>query len=832
MSNLPQYIAEIKRLIGSDYMKEALQEIQQLLAGSPLFEEALLQQARYQDVIKATRQKDIQYDEGFREKTKIRKALLELLDELTKRSQGNQAVAAEVATFLEARTKANQATVAGHGNVIVQDTTNSTIHIHPGPKTLPKILGNSPFFPEVFLGRSEDLKAVHQKLFEQANLLLLVNGQGGIGKTTLAAEYFRTYMSTYHHLAWVFAERSLRDALLTLRIPLGLKMDPQLTADEQLKVLLARLAQLEAPCLLVIDNANTLADLQAHYMALRSCPNLRILLTTRITEFAQAQKHAITPLPDDDAKALFVKYYQKHKPQNDPLLFQLFEAIGKNTLVIELLAKSLTVLNRFETAYSLEDLVQDLQAKGLLGVQTRKVSIVYQAKNLTLREERPEAIISAMYDLGRLSEEGKKLLANFAVLPAENIPFSTLKTLLPAAGLSDTLQSLFQKGWLDFNEEEISFKISPVVQEIVQKKNPELLEDCRALLNSLNEKLLYEPVTGHFLHATYEEADIYSRYGEYLVEVIMEMENDLAILCGRIGRYHQTTGNLDQALTFHEKDLTLSKALYEAYPSNVSFKNGLAISCQNLGITHSALGNLDQALTFYENQTQLFETLYEAFPSNVSFKNGLAISYQNLGITHRALGNLDQALIFYEQYNSLEKALYDAYPSNVDFKNNLAISCQYLGTTHSALGNLDQALIFYEQYNSLKKALYDAYPSSVAFKNGLAISYQNLGNTHSALGNMDQALIFYEKDLALTKALYEAYPSNVEFKNGLAISYYKLGKLGEESGKIEAAIGFYQQAEVLLEALAGDFPSYAEFQRNLGIVKEVLAEIKSENSGG
>ncbi|MEZ4826584.1 MAG: tetratricopeptide repeat protein [Bacteroidia bacterium] len=62
----------------------------------------------------------------------------------------------------------------------------------------------------------------------------------------------------------------------------------------------------------------------------------------------------------------------------------------------------------------------------------------------------------------------------------------------------------------------------------------------------------------------------------------------------------------------------------------MSFKNGLAISYEKLGETHTALGQLDRALAFFEKDLQISKELYEAYPNHVSFKNGLAISYEKI----------------------------------------------------------------------------------------------------------------------------------------------------------------------------------------------------------
>jgi hypothetical protein len=101
------------------------------------------------------------------------------------------------------------------------------------------------------------------------------------------------------------------------------------------------MAELRGPCLLVIDNANELDDLEANYLNLRRCPNFHVVLTTRITEFSQAESYRIDSLPEAEALQLFRTHYPEHNAAEDDLFHQIRLAVGGNTLVIELLAKTL-----------------------------------------------------------------------------------------------------------------------------------------------------------------------------------------------------------------------------------------------------------------------------------------------------------------------------------------------------------------------------------------------------------------------------------------------------------------------------------------------------------
>jgi tetratricopeptide (TPR) repeat protein len=591
----------------------------------------------------------------------------------------------------------------------------------PATTGLPRHLTAPPFLSELFLGRETDLERVRQLLFGGDNLLLLVNGTGGMGKTSLAARYYHTHANLYAHLAWVLSEKSIANALLLLALPLGLRFDDQWNEAQRLDILLQTMANLPRPCLLVIDNANELPDLEAHYDALRRCPNFHLLLTTRITQYEKAAVCPVGALPYPDALKLFTEHYPGHPAADDALFEAVYDSVGRNTLVIELLAKNLALLNEVHTQYSLAQLVADLQ-QGLLAItQTRPVGVQYHG----LLKGDPLDIIAAMYDMGELAPAEKRLLGIMAVLPAENIPFAALQALLPAtAALADTLALLAKKGWLEHNKTAAAFKISPVVQEIVRKKNEGLLEDCGELIERLAQKL--ENDVQHISGCSYAEAPLYMRYAETLVGH-WEMDNiAFDVLLEKLGSCHAIMGNLPKALQFYQLDAKLCQTLCQANPENENHKNAWAIANSRLGNIHASMGNLQEALRFYNDQTNLFQQLYDAYPDNVAFKNGLAISYEKLGQTYASMGNLQEALRFYNDYKLLMQQLYDAYPDNVAFKNGLAISFWKLGTVHEQQAQLPQARGFYQQAQVLWAQLAADFPDYTEFGRNLAIVVEKL----------------------------------------------------------------------------------------------------------
>ncbi|MBK7874127.1 MAG: ATP-binding protein [Saprospiraceae bacterium] len=81
---------------------------------------------------------------------------------------------------------------------------------------------------DTVLGRAEKLKEIHERLHKYAPVVL-VNGLGGIGKTTVALEFIRCYEQDYKYIAWIEVTDTIISAFVsnaTLIDRLGLTDKP------------------------------------------------------------------------------------------------------------------------------------------------------------------------------------------------------------------------------------------------------------------------------------------------------------------------------------------------------------------------------------------------------------------------------------------------------------------------------------------------------------------------------------------------------------------------------------------------------------------------------
>ncbi len=713
------------------------------------------------------------------------------------------------------------ATITTQNNII-----NNTVNY--GNKKIRKQLGSIPVNPEVFIGRDRSTKEIHTQLTNKESLLLLVNGQGGIGKTTLASQYYFDYFEYYTHLIWLFAENGIQNTLLSLALPLQIQFPTQATQEQQLDLIIRELSELTSPTLLVIDNANSLEDLGDSYTALRKFKNIDILLTSRIEKYKSIPTYKVKHLSKQAANSLFKKYYTSFNEGEQSLLDRLLEAIGYNTLVIELLSKNLSIFNTgLKERYPLQKLLEDIQNKGLLQLtQSAQVDSDYQS----FIKATPEAIISVMYDITSLNEEEKKVLSIFGVLPATAILFSDLEQFLPTIqDLDKVLLGLSQKGWIEYNIVQQSFKNNPIVAEITREQNKERIpNDIETLILVLINLLIYEPNTGH-IKGDFEDIIRLVSFAEIINSYNKLITYDHSILYDRLGNFYQTYGSLTVAEKHFKLYVSSREEFHKEEPENIHFTDGLSIAYSRLGALYIFLRDIEQAEMFVKKHLSLVKELHFKDSDNILNKYHLALAYSQLVDIYIILKNFNQAKEFSLKELSITKELYINDPSNIKFKNGLAVSYGKLGDININLREFNNAKKNYLEGTILIEDLLQKDVNNINFKNVLAIFYEKLGDVYINFKKFNKAKEFYSKETSLIEELYIENPTNIRFKNGLASASYKLGNLyvnhlGQQS---EGSVHLIKAKEIL-EELATNFPEHIEFKKNYAFIIALLNNLEEE----
>ena len=277
-----------------------------------------------------------------------------------------------------------------------------------------------PIYTDEVIGRERDLEEMNT-LLEYSDKPILVNGVGGIGKTTITKAFVEMHKDEFDHILWVdasdgFKEGMIRDPALLKN--LGLEHLESTDEEYLCKVILNSLQNLEGKNLMIVDDAGV--QLGVELDLLPSGEKWRVLVTSR-SKIRRFAGYHLGILSRASGQRLFTKYYLGKTEEES--LGKLLEYIGYHTLTIELLAKTLE--SNFELD-SVEDLHQYLVEHSMdAEVLSIEVETGHKKESLSATKH----LVSA-FKLSGLSKEELWMMQQFSVMPAINIEGKELLGLL------------------------------------------------------------------------------------------------------------------------------------------------------------------------------------------------------------------------------------------------------------------------------------------------------------------------------------------------------------------------------------------------------------------
>ncbi|MEL6660935.1 MAG: tetratricopeptide repeat protein, partial [Bacteroidota bacterium] len=640
----------------------------------------------------------------------------------------------------------------------------------------------TPLREEEFIGRQQDLERL-EKALEESTRVVLVNGMGGIGKTTLATAYAQLHKADFQHVAWLeitegITTSILSDAVLTINLGLSLTGD----AEQDVKMIFNELNNLPGPSLLIIDNADE--ELSSYRKYLPQSP-WQVLITSR-ENLNFAQKVALDILTPEAARELFYTHY--HLDRNDTILEEILETVEYHTLTIELLAKIAQDCN-IQPLHKIKKLLQE---RGLaIG---RQVSITAAHSG----DERIEYLfpyLQAIFELGDdYTESQIQLLQRFVGLPPIPIETTFLLGLLVDNQVYEEasdqvrvdLRTLARKGLLIHDQVNNTYKIHRVIQEVVRLEYVANYEVLEGLINVVMELLsidqtLDNPIS-KFPIVPYAEHLLALNNIDQTTPEYAQLQNNLASVYRHLGRYDEAAELLQQAL---QSDLN---NFGQDHP-NVARRQS------NLALVYMDLGRYGEATELLEQVLQADLTHFGQDHPNVARRqSNLALVYKSLGRYEEAAELLEQAL----QYAIIHFG--QDHPSVAIRQSNLASVYQDLGRYAEAAELLEQAL------QSAITHFGQDHPDVAVRQSNLATVYEALGRYAEAAELLQQALqyaiIHFGQD----------HPNVAVRQSNLASVYQDLGRYAEAAEMLE------QTLQCAITHFGQDHPDVPLRQSNLANV--------------
>jgi len=641
----------------------------------------------------------------------------------------------------------------GDNSIYVENVEGNLIVNNP-VKELPKELTAK--LPKLRLdqtiGRSKDLINLNKYLFEKEQVVL-VNGMGGIGKTTLAQVYINEYYDAYQHIAWVELDPDNNDVRNDLVNAKGLLTNLNIdttgrTIDEIFVAIITALKQIpKHPCLLVLDNAdNTLSKI---YNYLPTPPHWHVLATAR-EKIAHFDIVELGFLREADAIKLFKKHYT-HRQLNDEDIKQFVNAIDLHTLTIEIMAKT-AQRQRITPLQLMQAIEQDLASNVQVRHSDDKIGKI-------------TTYLCSTFKIAQLNEAEQNLLLHFVCLPPEMHSYELLKELINGDhlnyNLAETLTELYEKGWLLYNLESDSYKIHRIVNDVV-KRTLELSEEkVEILIERITQKLKIDQTKDNpvdkFLWIPFGfSIDI--NFENSSSEDIIKLQNNLAKLAHEKGDY-VVAGNL------WKKIAQSSEKIYGASHPNT------AASFANIALLFQTLGKYKEANDLLEIVKQIIEDHFGQHHENT------AAIYGSIGLVLIGLKDFIQAKKYLKKALKINEQIFGRLdPKTALNYTNLAVALAELGDSKAAKDLMEKALQSVEYNFGME------HPST-------AIRYSNLSSILRDLEDYLGAILLMNKaKKILEKNFGQDHPSTADCYCNLATLHTDLQNYASAKELLEIAI--------------------------------------------
>jgi predicted ATPase len=711
----------------------------------------------------------------------------------------------------------------------------------PPLKTLEAVPNNLPTALTNFVGRAREIAEVKRLL--TISHLVTLTGSGGCGKTRLSLQVAADLLDTFSGGLWFVELAALSDPAA---VPgagaavMGIREDPT-------KPILNTLAESlrTKTVLLILDNCEHLVGACAELTdsLLRSCPNLRIMASSREALGISGETVWRVPslsVPDSrnlpsleilartEAVRLFCDRAVAVAPafslteQNAPAVAQVCHRLDGIPLAIELAAARVSVLHVDQIAARLNDRFRLLTGGSRTALPRQR----------TLR-----AAIDWSYDL--LSDPERKLLRRISVFSGD-FALEAAETVcvgdeVATEDVLDLISHLVEKSLV--NTEKVEHEARYTLLDMVrQYSRDRLLESGEAELMgrrhrdyyvSLAERAVPE-LTGANQEAWFDRIDQeYENFRSALTWCQSDPEgtqNQLRLVAA-LSRFWFIRGYFEEARTwlkdtmaraggslrtsewakalrsagvvaYNQGDYAAARSLYEeslAIFRNAGDRGAAAATLISLGNTIKAQGDIGLAQSYCEESLHEFRAL-GSNRGTAGALSALALMVHEQGDNVRALQMLEESLNIFRE---------------LDQSDGIAHNLDLLGAVRSSAGDHTLAQTMWRQSLEIHRRMGN--------KPAVALTLINLGDAAMNSGDLDAAISRFGEGLSLATQLGN--------RRHIALALHNLGLVALRREEFEPARGQFVKA-LRIRSEIGDKQGIAYSLEGMGTVAVAQGNMK------
>lgn len=623
------------------------------------------------------------------------------------------------------------------GNEIIDRLSSQGLCDKYFQSTFPKYISKRPHGAKNCMFRSDEANLLKEEL--EAGNNILIYGEGGYGKTSLAILLFELIKDDYCHMAWVSYEKSLIDSLLN-----SLTIYEGIEREKRIELICDFLRQQDKNTIIFLDNVDEQIQNDEYMQELEGC--VSFVITSRLPFIENFKGYHIESKSIEECRKIFELYY--HAPCNiEKDVFNNFiEYIEQNILFIELVAKTARYAEM-----PLNDYIKEIVTTGL-SISDDAIYSSYDRKTDSLITR-----LKHLYTLQKMTAEEQGILGKFALTPNLYVPFQYREW----AGIKkDKLVALINRGWIDKSED--GYKMHPLIKESIIQQEVIRISTFEELIDSIS--------SNEFWHCNEEynkrliKKQIAKKIIDYFIEVDYKKILDLIVqyshICIEFSEYKEAITVLT-----HIRELCKSE---ENYDERILLSINLAIAYSYFhGCNQKEAVSCLKAIDEMADKIQLSDDdLFDIYNLHIMSKSYFgemenAKQYFNkiceLKITERdfmtAMLNYTSGLI---QVKKMDDAMFYMMKFKERFEKEYSNHEAYLATFYSNLAivyadkdDFQQALTYDQKAYDIRKRVLGTYSKD------MAITYIALAEDYVQFNRNDEAKDCIIKAEEICKVIFE-----------------------------------------------------------------------------
>ncbi len=653
------------------------------------------------------------------------------------------------------------------------------------------------------------IERLKEELSPPNRQLIALIGEGGVGKTTLAAEAVRALSSLSSlRVVWVSSEKradfTFSTLLYEIAAQLGEKELSKLAPDKKEETV--RTLVTANPTLIVLDNFETVSENEHSSCAAFLSSGLCAAMITSRQSVKGALPIYVDAMKPDEASEFLEKLVSQ---MSDPAVFsddvrrRIIQTADARPYVMQWVAAQIDqqaqepdlILNElsqgkgdaaervFDRSFNLPQLGDDGRATVLalsLFVPNASREAIAVVAGFEGNLERVKGAITRLRSLQLIkARDGNR---RFGI---EGLTRSLAVARLDKDEHFDDFRQRFVAYFLEYAEAHAKTTAEDFDALEAEKDNVLIALDVTFETEDWESVIEITDALEGFLRLRGYWDDAHIR-GELALLASRRSANESAVARAlhNTALIHQNRGNLDEARKLYDESLEIKKQLGN--------ESGIAISLHQLAMLAQVQGEIDEARRLYEQGLEINKQLGN--------ESGIAISLHQLAMLAQVQGEIDEARQLYEQSLEIKKKLGD--------QSGMAITLHQLAMLAQDQGEIDEARRLYDQSLEINKRLGN--------QSDMASTLHQLANLAKDQGEIDEARRLYDQSLEIKKRIGD--------QRGIGSTLHQLATLAQDQGEIDEARRLYDKSLEIKKRL-GDQSGIAISLHQLAMLAQDQGEI-------